>query len=37
MHAGFKRIAPEMDPGTNQEEPTQQAFALFHATGRACY
>jgi tetratricopeptide (TPR) repeat protein len=32
MHAGFKRIAPEMDTGMDLEEPWHQALALFHSS-----
>ena len=31
MHAGFKRIAPELDSGMDLEEPFLQALALFNS------
>ncbi|HEX7516887.1 MAG TPA: hypothetical protein VF345_06340 [Chthoniobacterales bacterium] len=31
MHAGFKRIAPELDSGMDLEEPFLQALELFNA------
>jgi hypothetical protein len=32
MHAGFKRVAPDMDTGIDLEEPWHQALALFQAS-----
>ena len=33
MHAGFKRIAPDLDSGMDLEEPFLQALELFNAKG----
>jgi hypothetical protein len=31
MHAGFKRIAPEVDSGMDLDEPFLQALAIFNS------